>query len=108
MDAETWINGTAAVDEGWADDLLGSDQIQEAKNSRAAVRASPYLIDVAMAKAGMPRSERRSLLQEFKADTLRAAGSTGKPSAADNGTPGAAEAVAFLDSIRQLSAEIQL
>lgn len=90
MDAETWINGTAAVDEGWADALLPADEVDEQKGAKAQ-RAAPYLIDMALAKAGLPRSERRSLLQEFKASMPRATGRDGTPSATeDDGTPCAA------------------
>lgn len=108
MDAETWVNGSAAVDEGWADSLLPSDLIEEGKNARAtAERAAPYLIDMAMAKAGMARSERRSLMQEFKASMLRAAGhQTGMPRATEQeGTPRAAEANAFIESIRSIKVQ---
>jgi ATP-dependent protease ClpP protease subunit len=91
MDAETWINGTAAVDEGWADALLPADQIQENKSAKAE-RAAPFLLDMALSKAGMPRSERRNLLQEFKAGMPRAAGRDGMPGATEeeDGMPGAA------------------
>lgn len=69
MDAESWIGGSDAVDQGFADSLLDSDQIQIDENSktRAAVK-----LDIALAKAGMPRTERRKLLAEYKAVTPRA------------------------------------
>lgn len=103
MDAETFINGSAAVDEGWADALLPSDQVKENKNAKAE-RAAPYLADLAFAKAGMPRGERRSLFQELKASMLRAAGgTTGKPSATDDGTPGAAEAAEYMKFLESIS-----
>ena len=85
MDAETWINGSAAVDEGWADSLLPADQVQENKTAKSE-RAAAYLLDMALAKAGMPRSERRSLLQDYKSGTPRAAGA-GTPRAAEDDTP---------------------
>ena len=86
MDAETWINGSAAVDEGWADSLLASDAVREDKSAKLGERAAPYLMDMALAKAGMPRSERRSLLQDYKAGMLSAAGA-GKPRATEDDTP---------------------
>ena len=104
MDAETWINGTAAVDEGWADELLPADQVEEAKSARAE-RAAAYLIDLAMAKAGMPRSERRSLLQEYKAGMLKASQPASTLGAADDGTPCAAHASAFLKSLQLMDAK---
>lgn len=72
MDRETWIGGQAAVDQGFADALLASSVIEEdgAKGERAAARK----LDVALAKAGMSRSERRRLFSEFKSGTQSAAG----------------------------------
>lgn len=103
MDAETWINGSAAVDEGWADSLLPSDEVREEKNAKGE-RAAAYQLDLALAKAGMPRSERRSLLQDYKSSTPRAAGN-GTPRAAEqqNGTPSAAEAGDFLNYLTSLT-----
>jgi len=79
MDAETWIGGADAVDHGFADDLLPSDQIAEREDQKsAAIRKA----DVALAKAGMPRSERRKLFNELKASTHDAAGDHGTHDAA--------------------------
>jgi len=84
MDAETWINGTAAVDEGWADALLPADEVREEKGAQSiSQRAAAYRADIAMAKAGMTRSERRNLMQELKASMLGAAGRNGTLDAAD-------------------------
>jgi len=102
MDAETWINGSAAVDEGWADSLLPADAVQQDKSAQGQ-RASAYLLDMALAKAGMPRSERRSLLQDYKSATPRAGG-TGTPKATEDGTPSAADAVASNEVLAQLRA----
>lgn len=88
MDAETWINGSAAVDEGWADSLLPADEVREDKSARAE-RPAAYQLDVALAKAGMPRAERRSLLQDYKSGTPCAAGA-GTPRATADDTPCAA------------------
>lgn len=78
MDAETFIAGSDAVSQGFADALLASDQITETAGANApAARA----LDTALAKAGMPRSERRRLISEIK----------GTPSAAHEGTPSAAD-----------------
>lgn len=62
MDAESWIGGSDAVEQGFADELLPSDQvvIDENSDTRAAVK-----LDIALAKAGMPRSERKKLLAEY-------------------------------------------
>lgn len=88
MDKETWIGGAAAVEQGFADALLPADEVTNDKSAKAS-RAAPYLVDMAMAKAGMPRSERRALIQELKAGT---------PRATDDGTPGAAEMVKAMQS----------
>jgi ATP-dependent Clp protease protease subunit len=78
MDAETFIAGSDAVSQGFADSLLAADQITEkAGDNSPAARA----LDMALAKAGMPRSERRRLISEIK----------GTPSAAQEGMPSAAD-----------------
>lgn len=78
MDAETFLAGSAAVDQGFADALLTSDQITERSgDTTSAARA----LDTALAKSGMPRSERRRLISEIK----------GTPSATYEGTPSAAD-----------------
>ncbi len=82
MDDETWIGGNEAVDLGWADNLLPSDTIQETANAHKDSKIAARKMDVAMAKAGVPRSERRALMQALKSDM---------PSAVNHGTPGAAE-----------------
>jgi ATP-dependent Clp protease, protease subunit len=75
MDAETFIGGSECVEFGFADSLLPSDEVEH--NARAELHALRRL-DVALAKAGMPRAERRKLLQEV-----------GTPGAADDHTPSA-------------------
>lgn len=88
MDAETWIGGAAAVEDGFADALLPADEVKKDANAKGE-RVAAYLLDMALAKAGMPRSERRALLQEFKSGTPSAADESGTPRATE-GTPGAA------------------
>jgi ATP-dependent protease ClpP protease subunit len=82
MDAETWFGGEDAVKNGFADALLAADQVKE--SARANDRIAAYLLDMALAKAGMPRSERRAMLKEYKeaGGTPRAANDGGTPSAA--------------------------
>lgn len=112
MDAETWINGSAAIEQGFADKLLSSDEVKTDTKARGDTVAA-YLLDMALAKAGVPRSERRAMMQEFKAGTRDAAGNDGTPSAADGGTRDAAAALAELQahnlrgSIDNLSRSIQ-
>lgn len=78
MDVETFIAGSDAVAQGFADALLAADQITEKQgDTTTAARA----LDTALAKANMPRSERRRLISEIK----------GTPGAAQEGTPSAAD-----------------
>lgn len=86
MDAETWIGGSAAVEQGFADSLLDSDSIKEGTKAQVGLIAARKL-DLILAKQGMPRSERRSLIQEIK---------SGKPCAAEHGTQDAADPQADL------------
>jgi ATP-dependent protease ClpP protease subunit len=86
MDAETWIGGSAAVEQGFADSLLDSDSIKEGTKAQVGLIAARKL-DLILAKQGMPRSERRSLIQEIK---------SGTPCAAEPGTQDAADQQADL------------
>ncbi len=84
LDAEKWIGGQEAVDTGFADALLSADQIKEDDTERDAQASSVRRVDALLAKCGVPRSERRKLIQEIKAGTRDAAGS-GMQDAADPG-----------------------
>ena len=69
MDAETWINGKNAVEQGFADSFLDSDAtITEDKESKASNSAT-RTIDMLLSQLGLPRSQRRSLLQDLKSGT---------------------------------------
>lgn len=70
MDAESWIGGSEAVELGFADSLLAADEVLRDDSATASAAAR---LDRALAKSGMPRTERRKLLQEIK----------GTPSAAE-------------------------
>lgn len=96
LDKETWIGGSEAVEQGFADDLLPSDQIRKEPQVRvSALRRA----DTAMAKGGLPRAERRSLIKEIAAT----------PSAGIEGTPSAAEGEADgLDNLRLAAARLSL
>lgn len=73
MDAETWINANSAIDKGFADSLLDSDAVKESDGEPSALFAARQ-IDLAMAKAGIPRSQRREWIQNLKTGTQDAAG----------------------------------
>ena len=83
LDRETWIGGRTAVDKGFADSLLASDEVGTAQNTLrdAPEMVAKHKLDTLLAKSGIPRSERRALL---------AALNGGMPGAAPTGMPGAA------------------
>lgn len=78
MDSETWICGETAIEDGFADELLPSDQVSKgaAKASASAVRR----IESALRASGMPKSEAVRLISEFKA-------SAGDPAGGGEGDP---------------------
>lgn len=93
MDAETFMGPSDAVDKGFADRIADDLKAEEAKNLAEGVVARNRL-DVILAKAGVPRVERRRMLREV-AGTHDAAGTV---------TPGADLNPAAL---RQLYANIK-
>jgi ATP-dependent Clp protease protease subunit len=84
MDAESWIGGADAIDQGFADEPLPSDQVTKGddKASASAVRR----VEAALRASGMPKSEAVRLISEFKS-SLAAGGSTGDPAATGEGEP---------------------
>ena len=83
LDKETWISGQAAVEQGFADSLLASDQLEIDPQATATreLRAERKH-DILCAKAGVTKTFARTLLAELKG---------GKSGAAPNGTSGAAD-----------------
>jgi ATP-dependent Clp protease, protease subunit len=94
LDAETWMTGQEAVDQGFADALLPADQVKEKKRADVANAAALQRIEAALMVSGMPRSERRALLREV----------TGKPSAAEP-MPSAGEEVS--KEMHRITADFQ-
>ena len=77
MDDETFLSGEKAVNLGFADAFLDSDQVVKDDERSASAK---HKIDIILAKNGMPRSERRAIYQELSgtqnaADTTHNAGS---------------------------------
>lgn len=72
MDGETWIGGSKALEQGFADSLLASDEVAagEEKPTALAVRR----LENALRASGIPRSEAMRLISEFKASLRDAAG----------------------------------
>ncbi|MDA8521987.1 head maturation protease, ClpP-related [Acidovorax sp. NCPPB 4044] len=89
MDRESWIGGSAAVAEGWADGLLGEKEIKDDGGGTQA--HSVRRIEAALRSSGMPRSEAQRLLSDFKSSLSDSAGSPGRlsDSAAPTVAPGA-------------------
>lgn len=88
MDDETYIRGKRAVELGLATGLLSSTEVTERETEDAAQANALKAMDVALAKGGMTRSERRELFANFKSGMPRAVGGgthnadpTDKPSA---------------------------
>lgn len=75
MDAETWIGGSDAVEEGFADSLLPTDEIQ--KSDKKAGAAAVRRVEAALRASGLPRSEAQRLLSEFKTSLSDSAGGGG-------------------------------
>lgn len=88
MDRETWISGKTCIAQGFADELLPADQITASESARAEAPRVKGLarMDAAMARGGLPRSERRSLIKEI----------TSTPSAAEDDMPSAVESMSAL------------
>jgi ATP-dependent protease ClpP protease subunit len=77
LDRETWIGGADAVERGFADSLLSSDEVgTTAKNSAEGKPvAAAHKLDTLLAQLNVPRSERRELIQALKGGTRDAAAS---------------------------------
>lgn len=75
MDKESWIGGSAAVAEGWADALLEDAAIKDDGSGTQAVAVRR--IEAALRSSGMPRSEAQRLLSDFKSGLSDSAGKPG-------------------------------
>lgn len=98
MDAETWIGGSAAVEEGFADELLPSDQVEQkgGKASASAVRR----IESALRASGMPKSEAMKLISEFKS-------SAGDPAGGGEGDPTEPAPADVAPSVEDIASALQ-
>lgn len=93
LDAESWIGGSAAVEQGFADELLPSDQVAD-KGAAARAHASRRL-EAALRASGLPKSEAMRLISEFKSGVGDPAGSgEGDPTARGEGDPAASPGIA--------------
>jgi ATP-dependent protease ClpP protease subunit len=95
MDAESWIGGSAATEQGFADELLPSDQVKQG-DAKAGVVAARRL-EAALRASGMPKSEAMRLISEFKTSLGDPAGSgAGDPTDRDGATPVALQSTAAI------------
>lgn len=78
MDSESWIGGAAAVEQGFADELLASDQV--GKGATNASASAVRRLEAALRNGGMPKSEAMRLISEFKS-------SAGDPAGSGEGDP---------------------
>lgn len=78
MDAETVLSADAAVDAGFADDIVNLPAVKGGEKTKASAKQQ---MEAILAERGMPRSERRKLFREL----------TGTQNAADDIMPGADE-----------------
>lgn len=69
LDAETYLSGNTAVEKGFATGILDGSEVRTATDEPAAQANAMRQLDAALAKSGMPRSERRKLLAELKPST---------------------------------------
>lgn len=78
MDRETWIAGEAAVEDGFADELLPSDKVEKgaSKTNASAARR----IESALRASGMPKNDAMRLISELKS-------SSGDPAGGGEGDP---------------------
>lgn len=73
MDSESWIGGAAAVEQGFADDLLASDQVGKGGGNTSALAVRR--LEAALRNSGMPKSEALRLISDFKSGVGDPAGS---------------------------------
>lgn len=74
MDAETWFNGPQSVEAGLADSLLPSSQVTTVDRENAKSLNAARRVEAALAKQGLPRNERRSLIGDIAGLRAVAAG----------------------------------
>ena len=91
MDAETYFSGKDAVDKGFADALLPSDQIVEDETAKARDRETNAVraMELTLLASGLSRTQARERIQKVKGATQDAGTSPaddGKPDAAENET----------------------
>lgn len=106
MDKETWVTADEAIDMGFASAVLNKDKL--GKDEKYASKAKMKKIDIALAKAGIPRSERRSLLKNLDDTPGAIAKEGGDPATPSAGDSKISEVLAtLLENINQLKKETE-
>jgi ATP-dependent Clp protease protease subunit len=97
MDKESWIGGADAIEDGFADELLPSDQVErkEDKTNASAVRR----VECALRASGMPKSEAMKLISELKSGAGDPAGS-GEGDPTGHGPPAGSDKAAILAGLQ--------
>lgn len=108
LDAETYLSGSSALEKGFATGLIAADEVKEAADDSLTQAHASRKLDAALAKSGMPRSERRKLIAGIKSNTPNAVASD-TPRAVPLGTLSAAlDMCAFEETAHQASSLIGL
>lgn len=104
MDKETWFSGSEAIEEGFATSLVaGVVEEKEPKTDeeKAMASADMRVMDIALARSGVSRSDRRAMMNRIR--SMPKAAATGTPSAATEDTALAAGEV--VQSLSELAAK---
>lgn len=80
MDRESWIGGSAAVSQGFADSLLASDSVESSDTVQARSVAAVRKMETALRASGMSKVDAMRLISEIKANA-------GDPLAGGSGDP---------------------
>lgn len=97
MDAESWIGGAAAVEQGFADELLASDQVGKGE-SKAQANAARR-VEAALRASGLPKNEAMRLISEIKS-------SAGDPAGSGEGDPAERDRKADISQTAALAASL--
>lgn len=108
MDKESYLSGSTAVELGFSTSLMSSDEIETDTSSSAVAANALKQLDVALSKGGMPRSERRKLLNDLKSSfEHQVEVGNDKPSAVVESKPSAALDAATFNASAKLAKELK-
>jgi ATP-dependent Clp protease, protease subunit len=65
MDDETWISGPDAIEMGFATGFIDTDEIDIDEKVESKYNSSLKTVDLALAKDGLPRSQRRAIIKDL-------------------------------------------